>query len=113
MLQGRLFSYTDTHFHRLGTNYQQLPINCPYRTRVTNTQRDGPMAFNNQAGAPNYHPNSFNGPLEKKEALESAYVVTGDVKRFNTADDDNFTQPRTFWEKVTASDLSTPSFARC
>jgi catalase len=34
MLQGRLFSYKDTHFHRLGTNYQQLPINCPLRARV-------------------------------------------------------------------------------
>ncbi|TMS33451.1 hypothetical protein L596_001189 [Steinernema carpocapsae] len=63
MLQGRLFSYTDTHFHRLGTNYIHLPINCPYRSRPHNTQRDGAANFgDNQGGAPNYHPNSFNGP---------------------------------------------------
>jgi catalase len=31
MLQGRLFSYPDTHRHRLGENYLRLPINCPYK----------------------------------------------------------------------------------
>ena len=30
-LQGRLFSYNDTHRHRLGTNFNQIPVNCPYR----------------------------------------------------------------------------------
>jgi len=34
MLQGRLFSYPDTHRHRLGPNYDQIPINCPYAARV-------------------------------------------------------------------------------
>ena len=35
MLQGRLFSYSDTHRHRLGANYLQIPVNCPYRTQVS------------------------------------------------------------------------------
>lgn len=62
MLQGRLFSYSDTHRHRIGPNYLQLPVNCPYRVSVKNYQRDGPMTFNdNQGGAPNYFPNSFEG----------------------------------------------------
>ena len=43
MLQGRLFSYSDTHRHRLGANYHQIPVNCPYRARSKNYQRDGPM----------------------------------------------------------------------
>ena len=34
MLQGRLFSYPDTHRHRLGGNYDQIPINCPYASKV-------------------------------------------------------------------------------
>jgi len=42
MLQGRLFSYNDTHRHRLGANYQQIPINRPFNTKVRNYQRDGP-----------------------------------------------------------------------
>jgi catalase len=29
VLQSRLFSYPDTHRHRLGVNYQQLPVNAP------------------------------------------------------------------------------------
>ena len=47
--KGRLFSYHDTHLHRLGTNYLQLPVNCPYKTRVSNYQRDGPQTFENQS----------------------------------------------------------------
>ena len=54
MLQGRLFSYGDTHRHRLGANYDQIPINCPYRTKVNNTQRDGPMRVNKNGGKISY-----------------------------------------------------------
>jgi len=103
MLQGRLFSYTDTHFHRLGPNYIQLPINCPFRARIHNMQRDGLMACKddkNQAGAPNYHPNSFNGPATCKQALESKFEAAGDVQRWCSFDEDNFTQPGNFWSKV-------------
>jgi catalase len=101
MLQGRLFSYNDTHYHRLGTNYLQIAINCPYRARVYNTQRDGPMTVtNNQHDAPNYHPNSFHGPEERKDALEHSQAVSADVARFNSADDDNFTQPGIFWREI-------------
>ncbi len=79
MLQGRLFSYPDTHRHRLGTvsvspssllvcmmvevtlfsflfsvalnnlgtNYQQIPVNCPYAARINTQQRDGAMTVVN------------------------------------------------------------------
>jgi len=46
MLQGRIFSYPDTHRHRLGANFDQIPINCPYKARVANHQRDGPGTVN-------------------------------------------------------------------
>lgn len=29
MLQARLFSYADSQRHRLGVNYQQIPVNSP------------------------------------------------------------------------------------
>ena len=45
MLQGRLFSYHDTHIHRLGLNYHQLPVNCPYKCSAKNYQRDGPQTY--------------------------------------------------------------------
>ncbi|VDM45936.1 unnamed protein product, partial [Toxocara canis] len=105
MLQGRIFAYPDTHFHRLGPNYIQLPINCPYRARNRNVQRDGLMALgDNQAGMPNYHPNSFNGPKERTDVKESKWTASGDVDRFNSHDDDNFSQPREFWLKVLDED---------
>lgn len=52
LLQGRLFAYPDTHRHRLGPNYLQIPVNCPYRTRVANYQRDGPMCVTDNQGRP-------------------------------------------------------------
>jgi catalase len=43
ILQARLFSYPDTHRHRLGANFEMIPVNCPYRAKVANNIRDGPM----------------------------------------------------------------------
>jgi catalase len=53
VLQSRLFSYPDTHRHRLGVNYQQLPVNAS-SVQVTNFQRDGAMTFISQGARPNY-----------------------------------------------------------
>lgn len=105
MLQGRLFAYGDTHRHRLGANYLQLPVNCPYRVSAKNYQRDGPATFtDNQGGAPNYYPNSFSGPEECRRARilqESKSLVSGDVARFSSGDtEDNFGQVTDFWNNV-------------
>lgn len=105
MLQGRLFAYSDTHRHRLGPNYRQIPVNCPYACRVKNYQRDGFMTTNdNQGGAPNYFPNSFSGPRENVQYIENRFHVSADVARFNSADDDNFTQPAMFYTKALKAD---------
>jgi catalase len=65
VLQSRLFSYPDTHRHRLGVNYQQLPVNAPLNP-VANFQRDGPATFISQGNRPNYQstiqPLSFKAP---------------------------------------------------
>lgn len=53
VLQSRLFSYPDTHRHRLGTNYQQLPVNAPI-VPIANFQRDGPATYISQGARPNY-----------------------------------------------------------
>jgi len=99
MLQGRLFSYGDTHRHRLGANYQQLPVNCPV-TGVKNYARDAPQCIYNQGNAPNYFPNSFSGPQEQREFPEPADHVSGETHRYQSGDEDNFSQPRIFWNKV-------------
>jgi len=101
MLQGRLFAYADTHRHRLGTNFLHIPVNCPYRARPRNYQRDGPQCVtDNQDGAPNYYPNSFSGPIDDPKAKETSFKVSGDVARWNSADEDNFTQAGIFYREV-------------
>jgi catalase len=104
LLQGRLFSYDDTHYHRLGINFRQLPINCPYKcANHALTQRDGPHAIppKERIGMPNYHPNSFNGPKECASAMEHSLTLSNaTAQRYDNFDEDNFTQPRAFWEKV-------------
>ncbi|XP_029438889.1 catalase-like isoform X2 [Rhinatrema bivittatum] len=101
MLQGRLFSYPDTHRHRLGANYLQIPVNCPYKTRVANYQRDGPMCiFDNQGGAPNYYPNSFSAPENQPLVKEHSFKCSADVARYRSEDEDNVTQVRAFYTKV-------------
>lgn len=100
LLQGRLFSYSDTHRHRLGANYNQLPVNCPYRAKISNSQRDGPQAFENQDGVPNYFPNSFNGPLPDLTSANSQFTVVGDVDRHESGDEDNFSQATLFYRKT-------------
>ncbi|KAI1102992.1 catalase-domain-containing protein [Jackrogersella minutella] len=58
VLQSRLFSYPDTHRHRLGVNYQQIPVNAPLHA-FNPFQRDGAMSVNGNYGAnPNY-PSSY------------------------------------------------------
>jgi catalase len=39
MLMGRIFSYHDTHLHRIGANYEQLPVNAPKINPCTPTTR--------------------------------------------------------------------------
>ncbi|KAI9296512.1 catalase [Neoconidiobolus thromboides FSU 785] len=62
MLQGRLFAYADAHRYRVGANYTQLPINCPFKSNLNTYHRDGSMAFDNPGPKRNYYPNSFEGP---------------------------------------------------
>ena len=84
MLQGRLFSYPDTHRHRLGGNYQQIPVNRA-RSIIFNQQRDGFMTVNgNGGGAPNYEPNSQGGSFGVSvdvRSAESSFLVGGTVGR--------------------------------
>ncbi|XP_033333732.1 catalase [Megalopta genalis] len=108
MLQGRLFAYGDTHRHRLGPNHLQLPVNCPYKAiSAMNYQRDGLMPLYNQGGAPNYYPNSFNGPKECPAVRSPQFYVSGDVDRYEPQNEDDFGQATTFWREVLDSDAKT------
>jgi len=82
MLQGRLFSYHDTHLHRLGPNYHLLPINAPKACSMNSYQRDGSMRLdNNGGGGPNYWPNSFGGPAPDPGVAPPPIDVSGTAAR--------------------------------
>jgi catalase len=82
MLQARIFSYHDTHIHRLGPNYHLIPVNAPKAATENSYQRDGFMRVDNNGGAgPNYWPNSFGGPEPDPDSLEPPFEVTGSAAR--------------------------------
>ncbi len=102
MLQGRLFSYHDTHRHRLGPNYHLLPVNAPRATKEDNYQRDGAMRVDaNAGGGPNYWPNSFGGPVPDPDAGGPPIDVSGMADRhaYELTDDD-FVQAGDLYRKV-------------
>jgi catalase len=103
MLQGRLFSYPDTHRHRIGTNYLQLPVNQPKAAAVHSYNKDGSMRYLNPAD-PVYAPNSYGGPAAGPDPFTGeSYHVAGEIVRSaNTRhrDDDDFGQARDLVERV-------------
>jgi len=55
LLQGRVFSYSDTQLYRLGANHQSLPINRP-RIQTANYNQDGAANSGNTTSDINYQP---------------------------------------------------------
>jgi len=102
MLQARLFSYHDTHRHRLGPNYHLLPVNAPKAAKMDSYQRDGAMRLDDNGGpGPNYWPNSFGGPAPDPTAVAPAFVVSGLAARqpYGHPNDD-FVQAGDLYRKV-------------
>jgi len=75
LLQGRLFSYTDTQLIRLGgPNFHEIPINRPV-VPVHNNQRDGYMRQTINKGKVSYNPNSLGeGYPAQAKAVEGGFV---------------------------------------
>jgi catalase len=103
MLMGRIFSYHDTHLHRLGPNYEQLPINAP-RCPVHTYSKDGPMTYRHTGAQPVYTPNSYGGPeADPSKELPTWQVEAGELGRYayeKHRDDDDFVQPRALYRDV-------------
>ena len=107
LLQGRLFSYTDTQLIRLGgPNFHELPINrpvCPFH----NNQRDGYGRQTINVGQVSYHKNSLaeNTPSTSTEE-EGGYVhyqekVEGrKIQARSESFADHFSQAKLFWNSM-------------
>jgi catalase len=104
MLMGRIFSYHDTHLHRIGPNYQQLPINAP-KSPVHSYNKDGFMTYRHAGSQPVYAPNSYGGPqADPNRAAEPGWwVEAGEIGRYayeKHAEDDDFAQPGALYRDV-------------
>lgn len=104
VLQSRLFSYPDTHRHRVGTNYLQLPVNAPRpNVKTGNFQRDGSMAFFNQGSRPNYlssiEPIQFQPRAVDLDKTHGFFVGQA-ISFLSQIRPEDFNAPRTLWEKV-------------
>jgi len=104
LLQGRLFSYTDTQLSRLGgPNFHQLPINrgvCP----VHNFQRDGMHRTAIDRGQVAYEPNTLgNGSEFRVDGDKDGFVAWPEavgsprVRQRSPSFDDHYTQARLFF----------------
>jgi catalase len=104
LMQGRLFSYTDTQLIRLGgPNFHEIPINRPI-VAVHNNQRDGFMRQQINTGRTSYHPNSLGGgcpfQAKMKEGGFSSYAEKIDAKKVRERSKsffDHFSQARLFF----------------
>ncbi|MBE4892947.1 catalase HPII [Enterobacter asburiae] len=110
LLQGRLFSYTDTQISRLGgPNFHEIPINrptCPYH----NFQRDGMHRQDIDTNPANYEPNSINDnwpretpPAPKRGGFESYQerIDGNKIRERSPSFGDYYAHPRLFWNSQT------------
>jgi catalase len=104
LLQGRLFSYTDTQLIRLGgPNFQEIPINRPINP-VHNNQRDGHMRQTINKGKVSYGPNAINNgcPFQAKLS-EGGFVSFPEridaqkIRERSKSFFDHFSQARLFY----------------
>ena len=103
MLQGRLFSYGDTHRYRLGINHHQIPVNAP-RCPFHSYHRDGASRVDGNAGGTlNYEPNSAGEWQETPSAGEPPLALDGQAAaRWNhRVDDDYYSQPGALFRLMT------------
>ena len=104
LLQGRLFSYTDTQLSRLGSaNFHELPINQPI-AEVHNNQRDGHMRHAIVKGRVSYEPNTLGGgcpmqrPWEQGGFVSHPEAMEGNkIRARSPSFADHFSQPALFW----------------
>ena len=109
LLQGRLFSYTDTQLLRLGgPNFHELEINRP-RCPMQNFQRDGIKRQHVPTGRVAYEPNSLdpNGPRESAQmgyrtfAAQNSEHEQGDkLRQRSESFADHYSQARLFFRSM-------------
>jgi len=103
MLQGRLFSYSDTQRHRIGANVMQLPVNRPLASVVNNNQ-DGQLDHATRMSDVNYFPAATAAKSTDARYRASTYAVDAMVDAKPIAKTNNFAQAGAFYRALSAQD---------
>ncbi|QXI28648.1 catalase HPII [Pseudomonas vanderleydeniana] len=109
LLQGRLFSYTDTQISRLGgPNFHELPINRPLAP-FHSSQRDAQHRSVIDRGRASYEPNSIDGgwpretpPAARDGGFESypERIDAAKIRQRSESFSDHFSQARLFFNSM-------------
>ncbi|RKQ33467.1 catalase [Oceanobacillus halophilus] len=107
LLQGRLFSYTDTQLLRLGgPNFHEIPINRPV-VQFYNNQREGFHRQTINKGKVSYHKNSLAdntpSPVPEDKGGYAHYQEKVDgrkVRQRSESFNDHFSQAKLFWNSM-------------
>lgn len=109
LLQGRLFSYTDTQISRLGgPNFHEIPINRPVAP-FHNGQRDALHRTTIDKGRASYEPNSIDGGWPKETPPAAQYggfesyperIDANKIRQRSSSFSDHFSQARLFFHSM-------------
>ncbi|KIV77462.1 hypothetical protein PV11_09255 [Exophiala sideris] len=97
-----------SQYHRIGVNYHQIPVNCPFMAgSMSSLNFDGQMRIDaNHGGNPDYAPNSFE-PVSRfrSDAAETPYKVADPIVSrkshfYHEGKLSDYDQPRALYEKV-------------
>jgi catalase len=113
LLQGRLFSYTDTQISRLGgPNFHEIPINRPVAPNHS-SQRDAMHRMTIDKGRASYEPNSIDGgwPKETPPAAQDGgfesyqeRIEAHKIRQRSESFGDHFSQARLFFQSMSPNE---------
>ena len=102
LLQGRIFSYSDTQMYRLGANHQQIPVNRPM-VKVNNNNQDGFMNMSETDSNVNYEPSRIDPKPSTPSARAVQTPLTGHVQQVGVKEQ-NFKQAGELYRSYTAKE---------
>ncbi|KAJ5818019.1 hypothetical protein N7474_003610 [Penicillium riverlandense] len=110
LLQFRTFFYRDAQLHRIGVNWHQIPVNCPFiASSYASLNFDGQMRVDaNHAMNPQYAPNSFVSKF-RPDTAEAPYQLADNTfgrksHFYHEGSPSEYEQPRALYEKVMTSE---------
>ncbi|WP_159980560.1 MULTISPECIES: catalase [unclassified Novosphingobium] len=103
MLQGRLFSYSDTQRYRIGANVMDLPVNRP-RVPVVNNYQDGQLDAATGKVEVNYFPSVAQGKSVDPAFAPTPYKIDAIVQTAPISKTEPFDQAGMFYRSLKPAD---------